>query len=194
MEMKETSYGVLIVSSSENFNNSFGQLLSRSKHQPVRIAKDVGMAKRILAEKRFDLVVINSPLPDEAGIRFAIDACGWDSVAVLFLVRQEIYEATRDELTRHGVYTLAKPTSRQILTQALSWLECARERLRKLGKKTLSMEEKMQEIRLVNRAKWLLISELKLSEENAHKYIEKQAMDQCVPKKEIAETIIRTYG
>ena len=67
-------------------------------------------------------------------------------------------------------------------------------KLRKTEKKTLSIEEKMEEIRIVNRAKWLLISELKMDEQRAHRYIEKQAMDQCVSKKVIAEEIIKTYS
>ncbi|MBQ2927928.1 MAG: ANTAR domain-containing protein, partial [Oscillospiraceae bacterium] len=57
-----------------------------------------------------------------------------------------------------------------------------------------SIEEKMEEIRIVNRAKWLLISELKFDEPGAHRYIEKQAMDRCVSRKDIAEEIITTYS
>ncbi len=52
----------------------------------------------------------------------------------------------------------------------------------------------MDEIRLVNRAKWLLISELHMSEPEAHRYIEKQAMDLCVRRRNVAEEIIKTYG
>ena len=63
-----------------------------------------------------------------------------------------------------------------------------------MQKKTLSIEEKMEQIRLVNRAKWLLIGELKMSEPDAHRYIEKQAMDRCVSRREIAENIIKTYS
>ena len=57
-----------------------------------------------------------------------------------------------------------------------------------------SIEEKMEEIRLVNRAKWLLIENLKMTESDAHHYIEKQAMDRCSSKKEIALGIIKTYS
>ena len=67
-------------------------------------------------------------------------------------------------------------------------------RVRKSEKKTQSLEEKMKEIRLVNRAKWILISELKLSEQDAHRFIEKQAMNRCVSKRSVAEEIIKTYG
>lgn len=52
----------------------------------------------------------------------------------------------------------------------------------------------MEEIRIVNRAKWILISEIKMDEADAHRYIEKQAMDRCVSKREVAESIIKTYS
>ncbi len=77
---------------------------------------------------------------------------------------------------------------------ALSWLSSAREKLRKTEKKTLSIEEKMEEIRIVNRAKWILIRELKLDEQGAHRYIEKQAMDRCISKRIVTEEIIKTYA
>ena len=52
----------------------------------------------------------------------------------------------------------------------------------------------MEEIRQVNRAKWLLIEQLKMTETDAHRYIEKQAMDRCVSRREIAMGIIKTYS
>ena len=113
---------------------------------------------------------------------------------VLLLVRNELYDEVFDKVSEHGVFMLSKPLSKQVIEIALDWMESARERLRRLEKKTLSVEEKMEEIRIVNRAKWLLISELKMDEPQAHRYIEKQAMDRCISRKEIAEEIIRTYS
>ena len=63
-----------------------------------------------------------------------------------------------------------------------------------LSSQTVKLKVKMEEIRLVNRAKLLLISELSMTEPEAHRYIEKHAMDRCVAKKQIAEEIIRTYS
>ena len=97
-------------------------------------------------------------------------------------------------MSLHGVFSLPKPTSKPTMAIALSWLSSAREKLRKTEKKTLSIEEKMEEIRIVNRAKWLLISELKMDEQGAYRYIEKQAMDRCISKRIIAEEIIKTYA
>jgi response regulator NasT len=68
-----------------------------------------------------------------------------------------------------------------------------RSKLRSLEARAVTVETKMKEISLVNRAKWLLIDRLKMSEEEAHRYIEKSAMDDCVSKSVIAQGIIKTY-
>ena len=49
------------------------------------------------------------------------------------------------------------------------------------------------DIRTVNRAKWLLIERMKMTEQEAHYFIEKQAMDLRVSRREMAENIIRAY-
>ena len=68
-----------------------------------------------------------------------------------------------------------------------------RERMRRAEEKQASVEEKIEEIRLVNHAKWLLIQCLSMTEAEAHRYIEKQAMDTRQSKRMVAENIIRTY-
>ena len=110
------------------------------------------------------------------------------------LVKSDLHNGIHEQVTEYGVFTLSKPISKTTMTYALSWLESARERLRQFEKKSLSIEEKMAEIRLVNKAKWLLISQLSMSEPEAHRYIEKQAMDRCVTRQTIAGEIIKTYS
>ena len=193
MDLKEQFYSVLVVSSSEAFNNALSALLPAFRYDPVRYVSGIGAAKRILNEREFDFVIINSPLPDGAGTDLAIDCSNSGGGVALMIVHAGTLEGIRSKVTEHGVFTIVKPLSTQLFSTALDWMASARERLRKFEKKTLSFEEKMQEIRLVNRAKWLLISELKMEEPQAHRYIEKQAMDRCITRKEVAEEIINTY-
>lgn len=193
MSLKERCYSVLVVSAAEKLNIALSDILPKSHYQPIKIVSSVSEGKRVWSERNYDFVIINSPLPDDAGIRFAIDLGNSKGTIVLLCVRAELLDDIREKVSDYGVFTLSKPLSRPILTLALDWMASARERLRKLEKKTLSVEEKMEEIRLVNRAKWLLISELKMDEPQAHRYIEKQAMDCCIAKKEVAEEIIKTY-
>lgn len=194
MSLKERVYSVLVVSCADSFNNSLLSLLPPSNFNPVITAGSIAEAKRITADKSYDLIIINSPLPDENGFRFAIDCCQTKGSVVMLLVKSEIYTETQDKLGEHGVFTMAKPTTKQAISQALCWMESSRERLRSFEKKNTSVEERMEEIRLINRAKWLLITELKMTEPDAHRYIEKSAMDSCAPKSEIARKIISTYS
>ena len=193
MSLKERVYSVLIVSAADNFNTAFSALLPESKYKPVYTAASISTAKRALADRAFDFVIINSPLPDDIGTRLAIDICNSKEVVVLLLVRSELHAEIYDKVAEYGVFTLPKPTSKPTLVASLDWMVSARERLRRAEKKSLSIEEKMEEIRIVNRAKWLLIREIKMDEPDAHRYIEKQAMDRCISKREVAEEIIKTY-
>ena len=194
MSLKERVYSVLIVSAAEGFNDALSALLPTSKYSPTNFVSNISAAKRALAERAFDFVIINSPLPDDIGTRFAIDTGSSKETVVLLMVRAELQAEIYDKVAEHGVFVLPKPTSKPTMAIALSWLSSAREKLRKTEKKTLSIEEKMEEIRLVNRAKWLLIDELKMSEPDTHRYIEKQAMDRCIAKRAIAEEIIKLYS
>ena len=193
MVFSDHAYSVLVVSAAGKFNDALTAMLPESDCDPVRFVTSIAAAKRALVERNFDFVIVNAPLPDDFGVKLAIDACAGKGTVALLLVRTEVYEEIRAKSQSQGVFTLAKPTSSQMLCQALRWMIAARERLRRMEQKTLTMEEKMEEIRLVNRAKWLLIENLKMTESDAHRYIEKQAMDRCVTRREIAEGVIRTY-
>ena len=193
MPFIEHVYSVLLVSASESLNSSLLNLLPAKKYSPVDVVKSVSLAQQKFTERPYDLVIINAPLPDDFGRKFAIDICSNKSAVAVLLVKSDIYDETYSKVLTHGVLTLRKPISSIVFSQSLDWMGSIRERLRTLEKKSLTLEDKMAEIRIVNRAKWALIETCKMTEADAHRYIEKQAMDCCVTKREIAEGILRTY-
>ncbi|MEE0111149.1 MAG: ANTAR domain-containing protein [Oscillospiraceae bacterium] len=193
MVFSDQTYSVLVVSSAQKFNDALTQMLPGSDYYPVNFVSNVAAARRELLGRVYDFVIINAPLPDDPGTRFAIDACSKTGTVVLLLIRSEVYDEINAKVASQGVFTLPKPIATQTLQQGLKWMASARERLRKLEQKATTIEEKMEEIRLVNRAKWILIEQLKMTEEEAHHHIEKQAMDRCVSRKEIALGLIKTY-
>lgn len=194
MIFSDQTYSTLIVSAVQKFDDAIAPMLPCSEYWPVCFVSNIAAARRELLGRAYDLIIINAPLPDDPGTRFAIDACAQSSAVVLLLVRSDVYDEISAKVTPQGVFTLPKPTSTQTLRQGLKWMTCARERLRRLEKKTTTIEEKMEQIRLIDRAKWLLIEDLKMTEDEAHHYIEKQAMDRCTSRREIAQKIIDTYS
>ena len=63
-----------------------------------------------------------------------------------------------------------------------------------LSSQTTKLKVKMEEIKLVNRAKMLLMSHLNMTEPEAHRYLEKEAMDRGLKRTALSEEIIKTYG
>ena len=194
MSLKERAYSTLVVSASEKFHSSMLPLLAEAHCSPIATAASVGEAERTWTQRAFDFVFVNSPLPDDAGIRFAIDCCRQGGTVAVLFAAAELCGQVHARVAEHGVFVLPKPVPREAVLRGLNWMAATRERLRSYEKKVQPIEAKMEEIRLVNRAKWLLISELKMSEPDAHHYITHQAMDRCVPKRAVAEEVIRLYS
>lgn len=190
MALQTRAYSVLIVSASEKFRQNAVSLLSESRCEPVLFASGIDSAKRMLADHPFDFVIISTPFPDDAGIQFALDVSDRKSTSELLILPPDLYENNAERAIEHGIFLLSKPVSKDTFLTAVDWLAAAREQLRKAEKKTISIEEKMAEIRAVNRAKWLLITERNMTESDAHRFIEKQAMDRCITRMSVAQEII----
>ena len=193
MVFQERTYSVLIVTATDRFTNSVMPLLPVTDYLPVTTARSVGEARRKIAETDFDIVLINAPLPDDFGMRLAIDICTNSGAGVLLLVKNDLFNDIYAKVVGYGVITLSKPTNSQMVTQNLRILCATRECMRQMQARQATVEEKIEEIRLINRAKWLLIECLSMTEPEAHRYIEKQSMDARISKREVAENIIKTY-
>ena len=193
MVFQERTYSVLIVTASDTFANSVMPLLPMTDYWPVTIVHSVSEARRRVVDTEFDIVLINAPLPDDFGMRLAIDICTNSGAGVLLLVKNDLFNDIYAKVVGYGVITLSKPTNSQMVAQNLRILCATRERMRQMQARQATVEEKIEEIRLVNRAKWLLIECLSMTEPEAHRYIEKQSMDARISKREVAENIIKTY-
>lgn len=191
--MKESSvYSVLVVSPAGRGADFLASVFDAPTFDPVVNASSAGEARRLLSSEQYDLIAVNSPLPDETGIDLCIDAAQGPSGVMLF-VKNDIYEIVSSQCTREGIFVIPKPNTQRNVAQSVTLLCAICERLRKYEKKTRTLREKMDSIRIVNRAKWLLIERLGMTEQDAHGYIEKEAMNRRRTSREIAEEIIRMY-
>lgn len=185
---------MLVVSSSEKFNTETASMLPEAVFNPVSFANNLSSAKRIRAQRHFDFIIVNSPLSDGFGTEFALDCAEAKNTVVMQLVKNELYDEINGKNSVSGLFTLPKPISRQSMINALNWMITTKAKVSRLESKAVSIEDKMQEIRLVNKAKWLLIDKEKMPEPDAHRLIEKEAMDRCVPRRTVAEEIIKKYS
>ena len=192
MALGKNIYRVLIAGANDKVFDLLRELLPSDGYEMPLRASSAGEAKRMLLNTAVDLVILNAPLRDEFGTQLALKLVE-DNVGVLLLVPAECYDEVCYKVEDEGVLTLSKPASRSGILSAIKLLTAMRGRLLKLEKRNQALQEKMQDIHTVNRAKWLLIEHLQLTESEAHYHIEKKAMDLRQSRRQVAEDIIRYY-
>ena len=85
------------------------------------------------------------------------------------------------------------PMEQAVLTQTLRNLLLLKKSMQTMQAHTDQLRSQLQDLKRIQKAKGLLMRQLGMTEQDAHRWIEKAAMDRCVKKREIAETIIRMY-
>ena len=172
---------ILLVSATEKSRTMLSQFLTSCGVQAQLAPASSGAeARRMLVDGLFDLVLINTPLPDEFGHDMAQQAANDTLSGVILLAKAE------DD----GVFVVPKPLSRVLFMQALRMTRAARSRLTGLQSENRRLQKRIEDIRQVDRAKCLLIECCGMTEPEAHSYIEQQAMNQRRSKRDIAEDII----
>jgi len=169
----------------------FTETLTAAYISQILTVSSCGEARRTLLMRDFDLVLINAPLKDESGEKLARDIAS--KGMVILAVASEHYEEVSALCENDGVLTISKPINKNIFWSAIKLTRAAHNRLLHVYTENDKLKQKIKDIRITDRAKCILISYLNMSEQEAHRYIEKQAMDMRIPKKAVAERIIKTY-
>lgn len=147
-------------------------------------------ARAALGHLHPTLIVVQSDTPDEQELRRCAELAEGAEAVFLLLVRQEAYGAAWRFLQKRGVCVMTWPMEQTILAQTLRNLLLLK---KSMQAQTDQLRSQLQDLKRIQKAKGLLMRQLGMTEQDAHRWIEKAAMDRCVKKREIAETIIRMY-
>ncbi len=184
---------VLIVSPTAKSSDFLKEILHEASFNIITSSLTCSEARRMVSERDFDLVIINAPLKDENGEIFSRYVASTGRSQVILIVKAEHFEEISAVTEDDGVFTLAKPINRTVFWSALKLAKSMHNRIRKMHKENNKLKQKIEDIRIIDRAKCVLISYMNMNENDAHKYIEKQAMDMRETKRQIAENILKTY-
>ena len=144
------------------------------------------------AQAPADLLIAVMPLSDGTGVEGIIDvAQRHPQLMTILLVRQEAYEQVSYQCRNQQVFVIAMPFKRQVLAEAASFMLRLRAVMDDKDKELARLRKNLSEIRVITRAKLYLIQTRGMTEEEAHYYLEKEAMDRSLTKKEVAEEILR---
>ena len=187
---EDIQHSILIVSGADKFDALIRRILRPGTFMSVEFRKSAAAARRCLLERYFDIVVVNAPLPDEYGTEFTKDIAGrLTDASVFIIVPSESYGDVLEQVTDYGIMVAAKPLPEIQVRYAIRFLCAQQDKIRRLKMKIRSMEEKTEEIRIVSKAKCLLVARNHMSEDEAHRYIGRQAMNQGISRRRAAEQI-----
>ena len=172
----------------------YSDVLKSSSIKHITVLHSAGEARRLLLKQDFDLVIVDSPLPDESGESLSRHIASKDAAQVILVVNSGCFDAVSAACEDDGVFTLSRPMERSVLRLTLKFAASAQSRLRRVQDENGKLKKKIEDIRIIERAKYILISYLKMTEQEAHRFIEKQAMDMRFTRRAIAEGILKTYA
>ena len=141
----------------------------------------------------YDLLVIYAPLDDEFGLELISDISKKSSAAIIIITKNDISEDIQKKVAFSGAFALSRPINKATLSQSVRFVMLTRDSIVKLKAENEVLQQKIDEIKLIDRAKCVLIQYLRISEPQAHRHIQKQAMDQRVPQVAVAKDILKTY-
>ncbi|MGN0707444.1 MAG: ANTAR domain-containing response regulator [Faecalibacterium sp.] len=183
----------LIVSAGASSNEYLSTHLAELGYSRPIIVPSGAEARRRMLESNYELIVVNAPLPDEFGHELCISAVEQTDAGVVFLVKAAAAEQLMAPVSNQGVLLLSKPFTTTMFLQAIHMAAASNHRLKRMRAENLRLQDKIAQIRLVSRAKCCLIETKQMTEAEAHRYIEKQAMDTRRDRAEIAQEILDSY-
>ena len=166
------------------------EMLVESGHEVVGQASNGEQAVDLTREHRPDLVIMDVKMPVLDGIS-AAEAIGKERIAPVIMLtafsQKELVERARDA----GVMAyLVKPFTRDDLGPAIDIARSRWTELTALEREVSDLGERLETRKAVDRAKGVLMHQLKLSEAEAFRWIQKTAMDRRLGMREVAEAVI----
>ena len=152
----------------------------------------LGEAGAALERLRPTLIVLQSDAPDAQALHRCAELAETAEAVFLLRVRQEASGAAWRTLPKHGVCVMTWPMEQAVLTQTLRNLLLLKKSMQTMQAQTDQLRSQLQDLKRIQKAKGLLMRQLGMTEQDAHRWIEKQAMDRCVSRKIIAEQILQT--
>ncbi|MGN0745441.1 MAG: ANTAR domain-containing response regulator [Aristaeellaceae bacterium] len=184
---------ILLVGSTEKSQALLHALVPQGQFGAVSAVRSGGEARRLTQTVDPALVVISAPLSDESGLDLALELAHTHFSGVLLLVKAELAETVAVRVEEYGVLVLGKPVAKPLFDQALRFSLAMRNRMLALREENARLEKKLADTKLIDRAKCMLIQYLGMTEEQAHRQIEKQAMDNRQTKTAVARGILASY-
>ena len=159
----------------------------------IVLTAGAAQARRKASGDVFSLALINAPLQDESGLELAIDLARNTTAAVVLLVNTGMASLIADTAMSAGVLIVTKPVNQLLFEQTIKVGISCRNRLLMYKEQAERLQTRYEELKVIDRAKCLLIEHMRITEEEAHRVLEKEAMDSRMPRVRVARKVLEKF-
>jgi response regulator NasT len=185
---------ILIAMAKEEHRNSLKLLLARGSYQVVGEAGDGMQAMRQARSLNPDLVLSDVDLPGASGFELCRSLNQGRRTPVLLISGQAfLFSQADDRVKNYPICYVTSPLSEYNLFPAIESLFKCHKYIQGLDAEIADLQEKIETRKLVERAKGLLMEQLRVNEAEAYRRMQKQSMDKCLSMRKVAEAIILAY-
>lgn len=199
----------VVVAEDESVNRmDLVAMLEDNGYEVVGEAANGEEAVELTRKHRPDVVCMDVKMPRMDGIAAAGVICDENIAPVVMLTAFSQPDLVKQATGAGAMAYVTKPYEESKLLPALEVamgrfaeindlldnVERSENKLRETEEQLKKTEETLEERKLVDRAKGLLMDKADFSEQGAFRWIQKTSMDQRIPKKRLAKAIIAKYG
>ncbi|MDP9069094.1 MAG: response regulator [Actinomycetota bacterium] len=166
------------------------EMLEEEGLQVVGEAADGEAAVRLATEAQPDLVIMDIKMPGMDGLSAAEQLAESGDTAVLILTAFSQRDLVQRAAEAGAMGYLVKPFQKSDLMPAIEIALARHAQVAALKRESSDLTEQLETRKVVDRAKGKLIDGHGLSEADAFRYIQKKAMDERRPMKEVAASIL----
>lgn len=185
--------GVFIVCSKPEMIKQLRTTMLQQGYSSAEYALSANEARRKLDFFEPGLILVNAPLQDEFGVELVLDIAEKTDAGIVVLCRHEHLAEMQYSLEKVGALVLPKPITRTVLIQTARFAAQSRKSIKGLKLQNDDLEKRINDRKIIERAKWILVDKMNMTEPQAHRYIQKRAMDLRITQLKVAEEIFNNF-
>jgi response regulator NasT len=185
-----TSLRIVVADDEPDMQKYFSKCLPRLGHEVLAVAQN---GRELVEQSRAlqpDLVITDIKMPDLDGIEAATQIFRERPVPVILVSAYHDAELIARAEADHILGYLVKPIKQADLEPAIALAVCRFEQFQALRQEASDLRQALEDRKIIERAKGILMKRAQLDEQAAFHRLQKQAMDKGRKLIEIARTIV----
>jgi len=185
---------IVIADADVNFRKKLKEILNLAGYLVVGEVSEGRSALKVVFQTDPDLVIMDTMLPGAEGLGI-IRIIEEHRVAPVILLAGSRGQDILEEAKASWIFAfLVKPVNEAHLLPTIEIAIANFRKFIKLEEENKKLKQALEERKLVEKAKGLVMEARALSEKEAYKYLQKLSMDNCLPIARVARKIITHYN